>query len=192
VVLAYLLRPETREAFGGPPAGRRLDRSAETAFTLGLLASLVLSLALAASLYWLGPLRFGRGAPSAEVEQRVVSRLQRLQLAQQQFRSGVCHNAYGDLPSLLRPAAAVPGYPADGPAFLPPEFEAEREAGYRFTLEVSDMVSPTQGCPAQGFRHYEYRATPEDVAGRHYAVSGNGSVRFADGRPARDLDASLP
>jgi hypothetical protein len=193
LTLAYMLRPEAKAAFGEPlPEGRSLGESRETAFALGLLGSLLLSLALTAAVIYFGPGLFRASTPDASTELKVVNRLKRVQLAEQSFRNGVCHSAYGKLESLLRPAEHVPGFPADGPPFLTSEFENEIDRGFRFRLEVSDPVAATERCRAEGYRHFEYTATPVDGRGRHYSVSSDGVVRFADGRPVGVEDSAVP
>ena len=97
--------------------------------------------------------------------------------SQRQFSAGTCPGAYGDLEALLRPSTAIPSYPADGPAFLSPEFQGAEAFGYRFELTATERA---EGCPSKAWRRYAYAATPTGP-GRHLLV----------GTDARGIDDKL-
>jgi hypothetical protein len=84
----------------------------------------------------------------------------------------------------VNPVSAIPNYPADGPAFLPPEFARAEAKGYRFALTVEDPVPATEGCAVPGYRRFAYSAQPLESDGRHLVVGPEGVVHAAAGRPA--------
>jgi hypothetical protein len=191
-VLVYMSRAAARAAFagrrpqgaGGPDAA--VDTSSEPAFAAVILGTVLLGVVASGTTLALGR----RGGSSMEQahtsarEEAAVGRLQRLAAAEGEFRSGTCVSAYADLEGLLNPGSAIPNYPPNGPAFLPPEFARADALGYRFDLTVEDAVPPSEGCAARGFRRFAYAATPQDAGGRHLVVGPDGVVHAAKGRPA--------
>jgi hypothetical protein len=195
-VIVYMARPAARAAFTRPRVGARgpeslaADASSEGVFTAVILGTVLLG-AAAGGAGWAMARRSGGSIEQARTsarEEAAVARLRRLAGAQAEFKSGTCVNAYAGLDALLEPRSAIPGYPADGPAFLPPEFARAEALGYRFELTTEEAVPPTEGCGVPGFRRFAYAAQPLDAGGRHLVVGPDGIVHAAEGRPAAPDD----
>lgn len=193
-VLMYMARPAARAAFTRPRPGRGAagaDKS-EGAFAAVVLGTVLLGVAASG-----GALAMTRRGGTMEQarrsanEEAAAARLRTLAAAEGQFQAATCVNAYADLDGLLRPATAIPDYPPDGPAFLPPEFGRPEAVGYRFALTVEDPVPPTEGCAARGYRRFAYAAQPLDGGGRYLVVGPDGDVRAAEGRPATRDDPAV-
>lgn len=183
-VLIYMLGPAGRAQFAPPRGGAPREPSPNeplfAATFLGTTALGVLLTLLAVFLATRTGLAHGGGGDG---EMAAVQRLERLAAAERHYEAGTCPGTFGDLDSLLRPASAIPNYPADGPAFLPADYAAAEAGGYRYALT---MAEPSE-CPSRGFRRFTYRATPVG-SGRHLVVGPDGVVRAAEGRPARAED----
>jgi FHA domain-containing protein len=191
-VLVYMARPTARAAFNRPRVGARSpeapppDAALEGVFTAVILGTVLLGVAASGAALALS--RRGGGsmeqALTSAREETAVARLRSLAGAQAQFKSGTCVDAYADLEALLKPGSAIPGYPPDGPAFVPPEFARAEAKGYHFTLTVEDPVPATEGCAVRGYRRFTYAAQPLEADGRHLVVGADGVVHAALGRPA--------
>ena len=190
-----MARPATRAAFSGagsgaPAGGAIATDSAEGAYAAVVVGTVLLGVVASAATFFLGN-RNTSGMAQARAsarEEAAVDRLRRLVVAESEFHSGTCGNAYADLQGLLNPASAIPNYRPDGPTFLAPEFARPEAVGYRFDLVVEDPVPPTEGCAARGFRRFVYTATPLDPGLRHLMVGADGAVHAASGRPAGAAD----
>jgi hypothetical protein len=195
-VLVYMARPAARAAFNRPRVGARgaelpaVDASSEGVFAAVILGTVLLGAAAGGAAVALT--RRGGGsmeqARTSAREEAAVARLRRLAGAQAEFKSGTCVGAYADLEALLLPGSAIPGYPPDGPAFLPPEFARAEALGYRFELTTEDAVPAGEGCAVRGWRRFAYVARPVEAAGRHLVVGPDGIVHAAEGRPATPDD----
>ena len=191
-VLVYMLRPAVRWHFSD-----RQERESQGAgqsealFAGALLAAVVLGVILTGALTLLARTARTGGRPfrgTAADESLTVDQLKAVAAAEDAFHS-VCNTGYGDLKALVEPASVIKGYPADGPAFLRgAAFDQPERDGYRFTLAVSQEMPPAPGCPSRRFRRFVYSATPIGK-GRSLAVSSDGVVRAAEGRPATPDDA---
>jgi hypothetical protein len=202
MALVYLFRPESRIYF----SGRRrtsdlaamekaaLTRSAaqEPTFMMLMLGVALLTLLGASVLVSLnyGRLRIFFGNAGVKSEHAVTERLRTLASAQDSFRN-ICATGYADLDGLLQPAAIVPNYPANGPAFVPAEYGQGEARGYRFTLLVAEQMPPADGCPTRRYRRYTYSAVPVVGTGRHYMIGPDLRIRFHESRPAQSSDPVL-
>jgi FHA domain-containing protein len=198
-VLVYMARPAARAAFTRPRVGARgpeappADASAEGVFTAVILGTVLLGAAATGTAVLMS--RRGGGsmeqARTSAREEAAVARLRSLAAAEAQFKSGTCVDAYADLEALVNPASAIPNYPADGPTFLPPEFERAEAKGYRFALTTEDPVPASEGCAVPGYRRFAYAAQPLEGDGRHLMVGADGVVHAAQGRPATPEDPAV-
>jgi hypothetical protein len=198
-VLVYMLRPSVQWHFSARREGEPEDgRGAEPLFAGAIIAAVVLGVLIAAGLTFLaGRARtLALGGPgrsllrSSAAKRGAVAQLTAMVAAQEAFHS-VCNTGYGDLEALRQPATVVPDYPAGGPAFLRDDaFDVAERNGYRFALTVEDQMPPAPGCPARRFRRFLYSAAPLQD-GRWLAVSSDGMVRAAEGRPATPDDPAV-
>jgi hypothetical protein len=180
-ILAYLLGPAGRAQFAVP---REEPSDNEPAFAATIVAAAGLGLLLSVGLgYVLARTVFPGGPP--EAERKAIERLQKVARAEREYQAGTCPGVFGDLEALLRPSSAIPSYPAHGPAFLGPDFEAPDAYGYRFQMTTAE---PVPECPSRAFRRYAYSAAPQRGEGRYLLVGPDGVVRAAEGRPARPDD----
>ena len=192
-VLVYMLRPAVRWHFSDrrehEPAGAG---QSEALFAGALVAAVILGVILTGALTLLARTartggRTFLGGTAAD-EALALDQLKAVAAAEDAFHS-VCNTGYGDLKALLDPASVIRDYRADGPAFLRgAAFDQPERDGYRFALAVSQEMPQAPGCPSRRFRRFVYSATPVG-RGRSLAVSSDGVVRAAQGRPATLDDA---
>ena len=187
-VLIYMFRPEARRQFSGDPGDVAPDGSpggsgAEAGFALAIVGTLALSVIVVAGT------SFGVVVPRLEKargmaqEIALLARLRTVAAQQEAFRAGTC-DGYANLEGLLSPAKVIPNYPPSGPPFLPTDFASPESHGYRFELHTEQSLPPSEGCPSESFRRYQYSASPVSGRGRHYVIGPDGVIRAADGRPA--------
>jgi hypothetical protein len=181
-ILAYMMGASGRAQFARdrsePPAH-------EPEFAATILATVLLGVLLTGGLVMLLQRTAFRSPGPPEPERRAVERLDRVATAQRAYQAGTCPGAYGDLEALMRPAGAIPGYAADGHAFLTAEFGLAEAGGYRYQMTTAE---PVADCPSRAFRRYAYTASPQRGVGRYLLVGPDGVVRAAEGRPARADD----
>lgn len=194
VILAYMLRDDTRAHFTGRRVAAANEGPNESLFTMGIVGAALIPFLLAAllAIVDIAAPSFLKSAGGRPVKGGTVNlgRMRAVAAAEQAFSSGTC-GSFADLEGLLKPASVIPNYPPAGPAFLAADLALPESSGYRYALQVGDPVPPSEGCPSRSFRRFFYSATPVAGVGRHYLIGSDGVVRAADDRPASPSDPPL-
>lgn len=200
-ILGYMLRPDVKIQFSGrrrrseltPEEAETVDDGGGFGFALGIFAAHGITVLLLAGLAFglRGPLSQLQGARGKVNELRVRAELHTVASAEAAFSAGACNNGYADLEGLTNPASAIPDFPPNGSRFLAPELAQVERAGYRFELAVEEPIPPSAACSVKAYRRWQYSAMPLSGTGKRFLALSDGTLHWAEDRPAKASDPIL-